>query len=243
MVSADVRFRSVANQGTIRYVDKKHSPGYLCPKRVSIVFTLYYAPHTCSLASHIALEDAGAAYELRRIDFGKNEQQKPDYLAINPKARVPALVTPRGILTETPAMLAFIAQSFPGARLAPLDDPFAFAELQAFNSYICSTLHVAHAHRMRGYRWVDDPAAIAAMQRKVPESVGACYDLIERQMLKGPWVMGDNYTIADPYLFTLAQWLEDDGVDPTRIPRVCDHRHRMLKRAAVAKAIAEELKD
>ena len=60
------------------------------------------------------------------------------------------MVTDRGILTETPAMLAFIAQSFPQAGLAPLDDPFGFAQVQAFNSYLCSTVHVAHAHCMRG---------------------------------------------------------------------------------------------
>jgi len=202
---------------------------------------LYYAAHTCALASHIALEDAGAEYSTVRIDFAANEQRSPEYLAINPKGRVPALVTGRGILTETPAMLAFIAQSFPGARLAPLDDPFAFAEVQAFNSYLCSTVHVAHAHRMRGHRWVDDPAAIAEMKRKVPESVGACFDLIERKMLRGPWVMGDNYTICDPYLFTIAQWMEGDGVDPSRFPKVRDHRNRMSERATVRKAIAEEL--
>ena len=101
-----------------------------------------------------------------------------------------------------------------------MDDPFAFAQMQAFNSYLCSHLHVAHAHRMRGYRWVDadDTHSIAAMQRKVPQSVGECFDLVEREMLKGPWVMGERYTICDPYLFTLAQWLEADGVDPKRIP-------------------------
>jgi len=99
------------------------------------MFALYYTPHTCSLASHIALEDTGAEYELRRIDFSKNEQQSPEYLRVNPKARVPALVTPHGILTETPAILTFIAQTFPQAALAPLNDPFAFAELQAFTSY------------------------------------------------------------------------------------------------------------
>jgi glutathione S-transferase len=202
---------------------------------------LYYAPHTCALASHIALEEAGAEYSTVRISFADEEQRKPEYLAINPEGRVPALVTERGILTETPAMLAFIAQSFPRARLAPLDDPFVFAEVQAFNSYLCSTVHVAHAHRMRGYRWVDDPASIAAMQRKVPEAVGACFELIERKMLRGPWVMGDIYTICDPYLFTLAQWMEKDGVDPSRFPNVNDHRTRMSERAAVRKAIAEEL--
>ena len=202
---------------------------------------LYYAAHTCALASHIALEDAGAEYSTVRINFAANEQRSPEYLAINPKGRVPALVTGRGILTETPAMLAFIAQSFSQARLAPLDDPFAFGEVQAFNSYLCATLHVAHAHRMRGTRWADDPAAIEAMQRKVPDSVGACYELIERKMLRGPWVMGDSYTICDPYLFTVAQWMEGDSIDPSRFPKVRDHRERMSERAAVRRAIAVEL--
>jgi glutathione S-transferase len=202
---------------------------------------LYYAAHTCSLASHIALEDAGAEYSTVRISFTADEQRKPEYLAINPKGRVPALVTDRGILTETPAMLAFIAQSFPQAKLAPLDDPFLFAQVQAFNSYLCSTLHVAHSHRMRGNRWADDPSAIAAMQRKVPESVASYYQLIEEYMLEGPWVMGETYTICDPYLFTMAQWLEQDGVDPARFPKVIDHRRRMSERPQVRKAIAEEL--
>jgi len=205
------------------------------------VLKLYYAADTCSLATHIVLEEAGADYSTVRIDFATSQQRSPDYLAVNPKARVPALVTDRGILTETPAMLVFVAQSFPAARLAPVDDAFAFAEVQAFNSYLCSTLHVAHAHRMRGHRWADDEAAIAAMQRKVPQSVGACYELIERDLLKGPWVMGEHYTICDPYLFTLAQWLEQDGIDPARIPRVVDHRRRVSERAAAGKAIAREL--
>ena len=205
------------------------------------MLTLYYAPHTCSLASHIALEEAGAAYELKRLDIDKKEHHRQDYLAINAKARVPAMVTPRGVLTETPAMLAFIAQTYPAAKLAPIDDPFAFGEVQAFNSYLCSTVHVAHAHRMRGHRWADDPAAIIAMQKKVPHSVAAAFDLIEHGFLRAPWVMGDAYTIADPYLFTLAQWIEADGVDPKRIPRVLDHRRRMLERPAVKKAIAQEL--
>jgi glutathione S-transferase len=158
-----------------------------------------------------------------------------------PKGALRHFVTDKGILRETPAILAFIAQSFPQARLAPLGDPFRFAEVQAFNSYLCSTLHVAHAHRMRGYRWADDPTAIAAMQRKVPESVGACFDLIESKMLKEPWVMGETYTICDPYLFTMAQWLEKDGVDPSRIPKVMSHRRRMSERPHVQKAIAEGL--
>lgn len=201
---------------------------------------LYFAPGTCALASHIALRDAGAAYTVERIDFKSNQQNSADYLAINPKGRVPALVTDRGILTETPAMLAFIAQSFPQAALAPLGDAFAFAEVQAFNSYLCSTAHIAHAHRMRGYRWATEESSFADMKRKVPESVGASFALIERGMLRGPWVMGEQYTICDPYLFTLAQWLEGDGVDLAALPKVMDHRKRMSERPAVRAALAEE---
>ena len=204
---------------------------------------LFYSPGSCALASHIALEEAGASYETVRVDFGANEQRKPEYLAVNPKGRVPALATDQGILTETPAILAYVAQSFPAARLAPLDDAFAFGRVQAFNSYLCSTVHVAHAHRIRGYRWVDadDEASIAAMRRKVPQTVGECFDLMEREMFAGPWVMGESYTICDPYLFTVAGWIEGDGVDPKRVPRIIDHRNRMADRPAVRRAIAAEI--
>ena len=204
------------------------------------MLTLYYATNTCALASHIALEEAGAAYETRWVDFGAAEQTKPEYLTINPKGRVPSLVTERGVLTETPAILAYIAQSYPEAQLAPLDDLFAFADLQAFMSYLCATVHVAHAHRARGYRWADNSAAHEAMKKKVPQSVGGCFDLIERKMLRGPWVMGDAYTVADPYLFTIARWMEVDSVDPAAFPRVLDHRDRMAERPAVQRALRSE---
>jgi glutathione S-transferase len=79
------------------------------------------------------------------------------------------------------------------------------------------------------------------MKRVVPKTVGASFALIERNMLKGPWVMGDTYTICDPYLFTLAQWLEGDGVDLSTLPRVIEHRKRMSERPAVRKVMAEQL--
>lgn len=201
----------------------------------------YYAPHSCALACHIVLEEAGAAYQAVRVNFGANEQRGSAYLAVNPKGRVPSLVTDRGVLSETPAMLAYIAQIHPRSRLAPLDDPWAMAQVQAFNAYLCSTVHVAHAHRMRGYRWADDPAAIEAMKKKVPQSVGECFDLIEREMFKGPFVFGDTYTISDPYLFTIAQWWEVDGLEPARFPTLAQHRERMRERPAVKRAMAMEL--
>jgi glutathione S-transferase len=204
---------------------------------------LYYAPQTCALASHIALEEAGANYETIRLSFKSEDQKKPDYLRINPKARVPALITDRGVLTETPALLIYIAQSFPAARLAPLDDPFALAKMQAFNSYLCSTVHVAHAHRMRGARWTDDAAAIESMKKKVPQTVGECFALIEREMFEGPWVMGKDYSVADGYLFTLTQWLAADGVDIDKTPKIAGHFRRAGERPAVRKAIEDETRE
>jgi glutathione S-transferase len=204
------------------------------------MFKLYFAPGTCARASHIALAEAGAPYTTVKLDFKANQQNSPEYLAINPKGRVPSLVTDRGVLTETPAMLAYIAQSFPLAKLAPLDDAFEFAKVQAFNSYLCSTVHVAHAHKTRGARWATEENTFADMKRMVPKSVGASFALIERDMLKGPWVMGEQYTICDPYLFTLAGWLEGDSVDLSTLPRVMAHRQRMSDRPAVKKVLAEE---
>ena len=198
---------------------------------------IFYAPGSCALASHIALEEAGAAYEAVRMDLAAGDQRAADYLRINPKGRVPALVTERGILTESPAILAWVAQSFPDARLAPTD-PFEFARAQAFNSYLCSTVHVAHAHGSRGTRWADDPAALADMKRKVPETMAACFDLIEREMFEGPWVLGEIYSICDPYLFTMSRWLDRDGVDIARFPNIADHRTRMAERPAVAAVLA-----
>jgi glutathione S-transferase len=151
---------------------------------------------------------------------------------------VPALVTDRGTLTETPAILAYIAQSFPQARLMP-DDPFAFAQAQSFNSYLCSTVHINHAHKMRGYRWAVEESSFADMKRKVPETMAASFALIERDMIKGPWVMGEQYTVCDPYLYTIALWLEGDGVDLTALPKVAAHRQRMSERPAVQKVLAE----
>ena len=200
---------------------------------------LYFTPGTISLAVRIVLEDAGATFESELVDFRTHAQRAPEYLAINPKSRVPALVTDRGVLTETPAILAYIAQTHPEARLAPLEDPFALAEVQAFNTYLCSTVHVAMAHRHRGYRWADDPDAIRAMAAKSPEVVAGCFRLIEEGLFKGPFVMGEAYSICDPYLYVLSGWLDRDGIDRTPYPKVDAHFRRMSERPAVRKVLAE----
>jgi glutathione S-transferase len=204
------------------------------------MLTLYYAPGPCALASHLALEYAGAAYQVVRVDFASQQQRSPEFLRVNPKGRVPALVTDRGVLTETPALLQYIGQQFPQAGLVPLDDPFLMARVNEFNSYLCSTVHIAHAHRMRGYRWSDDAQAIESMKKKVPQNIADCFALIEREMLAGPWVLGERFSICDPYLFTLASWMKGDGVDIAGYPKVADHQARMNADPVVVKVLAAQ---
>lgn len=184
------------------------------------MLTLYYAPGTCAVASHLALEHAGADYKAHRLDFKAAEQRSPEYLKVNPKGRVPALVGDHGVLTETPAILQYVAQAFPQAQLAPLDDPWALAKANEFNSYLCSTVHVAHAHKGRGARWTDDLAAQETMKAKVTQNMTDCFALIEREMVRGPYVLGDRVSICDFYLFTIVQWLPGDGVDVAQFPKV-----------------------
>ena len=199
--------------------------------------SLYYSPNSCALASHILLEEVGANYSVIEIDFNKNEQRKSNYLSVNAKGRVPALLTEEGVLTETPAILLYIAQKYPQKKMAPLNNIYQLAKAQEFNSYLCSTAHVAHAHLSRGSRWADDPAAIAAMTAKVPETVGACFSFLETGMSDSPWVLGDDYSICDPYLFTITRWLKRDGVDRKNFPRIDAHYQRMKGRIAVKNVI------
>lgn len=200
----------------------------------------YFARGTCALATHLALEHSGAPYEARRLDFQAEEQRAPAYLQVNPKGRVPALVTPQGVLTETPALLQYIAQAHPASGLAPLEDPFALARMNEFNSYLCATVHVNHAHKGRGYRWVDasDTAAIEAMRKQVPRTMTQSFALIEQGMLQGPWVLGERFSTSDYYLFTLAGWLAGDGVDIAQFPRVAQHTERLRSLAVVQKVLA-----
>lgn len=201
-------------------------------------WTLYLAPGTCAQAVHIALREAAAPLRLVRLNLAGGQQRTPEYLALNPLGRVPALATPRGTLVETPALLAFVAQSFPAARLGPVDDAFAWARVQAFNSYLASTVHVAHAHKYRGVRWSDDPASWVAMKAKVGSNMCEAFELIGRDWWQGPWVFGEQYTVADAYLYTIGEWLEGDGVDTSAFPWLLEHRERMRARPAVQQARA-----
>jgi len=203
---------------------------------------LYYAPNACSLASHIALAEAGAEFEAVRLDTKAGDQRKPEYLAINPKGRVPALVTPRGVLTESVVILGWVAQTYPEAQLKPEGDFFAFSEMQSFNLYLASTIHVTFAHMIRPERYADSAAAMAEIKAKVPSSLRDQWKLIENRLSDGrPWVCGQQYTVADCYLYVFARWLERDGAGGSKdMPLTRAHRSRMQERAAVQKVLAAE---
>jgi glutathione S-transferase len=206
------------------------------------MLTLFYTPGACSMVPHIALEEAGAQYETALIDFRSGDQLKPEFLRINPKARVPVLLTDRGVLTEIPAILGYIALTHPSARLANTEDPFAFAEMQAFHMFIATTIHVTFRQISRPDFYADGKAAAEALRAKVPERSNEHFALIEAQLADGrPWVHGDRYTASDPYLFVFASYLRrGDRGDPSRCPAVMSHWERVRARPAVERVLRDE---
>lgn len=198
-----------------------------------------FFPGTVARASLIALCEAGADFEPVLVDFSASAQTQPDYLSVNPKGRVPALITDDGVLTETIAILGYIAARFPEAELAP-SEPWARAKVDEVMAYLASTVHVNHAHKMRGYRWATREESFADMQAKVTENMAESFQLIEDDYLAGPWVLGERYSIADAYLFAVASWLKGDGVTLETMPKVAAHMATMKERAAVKQALEIE---
>jgi glutathione S-transferase len=191
----------------------------------------YYAPGTISVATGFLLEEAGLDYTPVAVDFAKTEQTGPDYLGINPKGRVPALVTDHGILTETGAIAEYLASRAPGKNLVPTD-PWQAAQMRSVCYYLAATMHVNHAHGPRGIRWADSDAALADMKAKMPQNMTDSCTFIEDTCAFTPFVMGDTMTIADPWLFAICCWLEMDKVDADRFPRIKAHRAMMSARPA-----------
>jgi len=196
------------------------------------MLTLYYSEKSCSFATHILLYDTGADFVAKRIDFDTGEQNSEGYLSVNPKGRVPALMTPDGILTENPAILLYIAQMYPEKQLAP-KEPFALAKAQSFNMYIASTVHVGHADKMRGSRWSNDKTAHASMADKVTQNMESYANVIEEHYFVGPWVLGEQYSMCDPYLALVTRWLRPDGVLLDNFPILKAHDVLMRTRSSM----------
>ena len=178
---------------------------------------LYYATGTISIAVAIALEEAGLPYDTHQLNFASGDQQSPNYAKVNPKGRVPALDVGGTILTETGALLDYIASQAPA--LMPTN-PVQAAKARSVMYFLASTMHVNHAHKMRGHRWADQESSWLDMTAKVPETMTASAQYVETECLSGPFILGDQITIADAYLFMVCTWLPGDGVDLAPFPKL-----------------------
>lgn len=185
---------------------------------------LYFSPSSSSLATHIALIEAGAEFELAPILLPKQEQKTASYLAINPAGKVPAMVTDGGnVLTEVAATLYYIARKYPAAKLWPEGDLEAEAQVISWMSFAASGLH---ATRPRGL-----------------EHMASAVDLANVKLGKQTWAVGDRFSIADIHLFRIYwRFRPDLGVAKGTHPALEAHHDRMLARPAVQKALETERK-
>lgn len=200
---------------------------------------LYYAPGTCSLAAHIVLEELGVAFEPIRLDLANGDQRAPDYLAINPKGRVPALVTDQGVLTESPAILTFLADSARDAELWP-SGAWGRAQALSFVTWCSGTVHgVSFAGLFRPARFATDEGAQAEIKVTARQSLEAQLGEIEARVAGRDWVF-ERFSIADLYPLIFRRWAARIGVDMSAYPGMVAHASRVAARPAAARAIARE---
>ena len=191
------------------------------------MLTLFASKGSVSVASAIMLGETETEYKLEFLDFSQADQTEKSYLNINPKGRVPALVTPHGMLTETGAILEYVAPDFiPQAA-------YSAARVREIIHYLASTMHVNHAHKMRGARWADDPVAVENMVIKVLETMAKSCAYLE-EIISGPYIFRSKITIADAHLFTIAQWLKGDEVEIKDYPKLARFEREFATRPSVA---------
>ncbi len=188
---------------------------------------LHYAPGTIAVATAIVLEHTEQEYEAIKVDFASAAQTKPAYLEVNPKGRVPALETPDGILTETPALLEYVAPD-----MVP-DDPLEAARMRELMAYLNGTVHPQHAHKMRGSRWASQESSFEDMRAMVPQRMGECAAHLQEILPKLPFDAGALEVVSDAYLYVVLTWLKGDGVEIENYPRLAAFQHRMNTHAAV----------
>lgn len=200
---------------------------------------LYFANGTVAQASLIALCEIGVEFELKRLDYAIKEQQSAAYRQVNPKARVPSLIVGERVLTETPAILHYLATAYPKAKLIP-QDPWDQSRVHELVSYLASTMHVAHAHKMRGPRWARHESSFDDMRTKVTENMADCCAYLEATYFADRWALESGYSIADIHLFSVAQWLAGDGVVIAEYPKLSRCLDLIHARPAVKRALTLE---
>lgn len=208
------------------------------------MLTLYYSPGACSLAPHIALEETGLAYAPARVSFADAQQRSPEYLAVNPKGRVPALVDGDLVVTENPAILRYVTRLGPQVALWP-EAAGAEARCAEWLAWCSSGLHVAYAHVRRAERYATSETARAEVVAKGLETVRDVWSQVEGRLASAaaPWAAGDAYSVADPYLLVFWTWGRGPalGFDmPSEFPAWTAHAKRVAERPATQRALARE---
>jgi glutathione S-transferase len=188
---------------------------------------------------HIALEEIGAPYECRLVNLAKGEHKTEAYLRINPHGKVPALFTGEFVLTENVAILMYLAKKFPADRLLP-PDPCDEAKCISLMAWFASTVHPTFAHIIRPERFASDAAVHPHLKETARKAFWACCEEIDHLLAGKEWIMGTQYTIADPY----ALFFYDIG-SRVKLPMLdlsayTDFSSRMLKRPAVNEVRSQE---
>lgn len=197
---------------------------------------LYYKPGACSLASHIALREAGADFALERVDTEKQKTEHgTDFSSISPKGYVPALALDNGeVLTEGAAILQFIADRHPQAALAPEAGTLQRARLQEQLNYVASELHKAFGPLFSGSA---SDSEKSAAKTKVAQKL----DLVEQVLADGRrFLLGEDFSVADAYLFVVANWTGPTGISLDAWPHIAAFQQRVSARKAVQQALQAE---
>jgi glutathione S-transferase len=200
---------------------------------------LFYSPGACSLVTHIALEEAGAEFEPVRVTLAQGEHLKPEYLAINPHARVPALATDGGVITENIAIVNFIADLFGAEGSVPRGDPQAAARCNELLGWFASSVHIAFAQIWRAERFTDDRGVWEAIQAGGRKALEKQFDEIETLCGDG-WLVPGHFTAADSYALTFFRWGRRIGEEMGAYPAWAALCGRILERAAVQRAMERE---
>ena len=204
------------------------------------MLTLYYAPGACSMASHIALEETGAPYTATPVALAQGEHLKPEYLnKVNARGKVPALKTDDGILTENVAILTYLARSFPDAKLLPTN-PLGTARALSHMAYLSNTVHPAFTHIMRPGRFATDEATHGNIKDTGKENFWKALQEIDGLLAGKEWVLGSQYSAADPYTLVFYGWGQRIGLPVKELKNYTAFKDRMLKRPAVRKVLERE---
>jgi glutathione S-transferase len=197
---------------------------------------LYYSPAACSLAPHIALIETGATFTTEKVDTrAKKTETGADFWAINPKGYVPTIVLDDGeVLTEGVVMQQYIADLKPEAKLAPPRGTKERRKLEELMVYLSTEVH-------KGFSPLFNPATPDEYKTIAKEAIGKRFDLLETQLSDGrPFLTGDQFTIADAYLFTLSNWTKFTGIDLARWPNISAFAGRVAARPSVQQALKAE---